>query len=180
MPLQYIQGLRAARTKGNGPRQLWIAEIPCGWVLGSPLSPVSGCVYSNHQVWSTWGEEAYRAEVLGQQEPRQAWGRLGSALSGAPFFWTLRKRHESTVPRLQRSISGAPWRRSVGSSSKMLCNYQHDWDWRASHPLLRKMCPKAGGKEELAPNIYLLHASSPPSKGEEPKACPGDLTDVEL
>lgn len=56
----------------------------------------------------------------------------------------------------------------------------YDSDQRASHPLLGKMCPKAGGKEELALNIYLLHASSPPLKGEEPRACPGDLTDAEL
>lgn len=46
--------------------------------------------------------------------------------------------------------------------------------------MLGKMCPKAGGKEELALNTYLLHASSPPLKGEEPRACPGDLTDAEL
>lgn len=42
-----------------------------------PLSPVSGCVYSNHQVWSSWGGEGYRAEMLEQQQPRQVWEKAG-------------------------------------------------------------------------------------------------------
>lgn len=56
----------------------------------------------------------------------------------------------------------------------------YDLDQRARHPLLRKMSPKAGGKGGAGSQhipAELPHASSPPLKGEEPKACPGDLTD---
>lgn len=37
----------------------------------------------------------------------------------------------------------------------------YDLDQRASHPVLRKMSPRAGGKEELAPSTNLQTCCTP-------------------
>lgn len=52
----------------------------------------------------------------------------------------------------------------------------YDLDQRARHPLLRKMSPKAGGKEELAPNTYLQSCHMPqalPRRVRSPKPALG-------
>lgn len=72
----------------------------------------------------------------GSSNPGRRGGRLGSALSGAPF-WTLREGHESTLPR----------KRSIVRSYKMLCSYQNMTRIRGQViPYLGKCVPKQEGR----------------------------------
>lgn len=121
MPSEYIQGLRSARPKGGDPRQLWAPKVLCGWVLGSPRRPASGCFHSNHQVWSTWGGEGYRAE-LEQQQVRQVWKKAGVSPLRNPLLLDLREAREHPLQTAAFNIRSTV-ELSVVSSYRLLSSY---------------------------------------------------------